>query len=113
MVPSALRQFDLLVIEFPFVDQERVRLRPALVLSPAQFIADTGVASLAMITREAASPWPGDVVLVDQASAGLHKPSKVRMKFHSVAVDGAIAVGQLAPDDQRAIRAALKDHLAL
>lgn len=108
-----IQQFDVLVIDFPFLDMDQVRLRPALVISSTDFIAKTGVASVAMITREAAPGWPGDVVLDDPIAAGLHKPSKLRMKFHSVAVGNAVAVGHLSTQDRLAVIEAFRDHLAL
>ena len=108
-----LQQFDVLVIDFPFLDLDRARLRPVLVISPTDFIEKTGVASVAMITREAAPAWPGDVILCDPVAAGLHKPSKLRMKFHSVVVGNVVAVGHLSTQDRLAVIEALRDHLVL
>ncbi|WP_373488338.1 type II toxin-antitoxin system PemK/MazF family toxin [Blastomonas sp.] len=108
-----LLQFDILVIDFPFLDQQRVRLRPVVIISNAHFIAATGIASIAMITRLSAAPWPGDLVVDDPACAGLHKPSKIRMKFHSITIADMIAVGRLGADDQIALKSRFREHLGL
>lgn len=76
------RQFDVVVVPFPFTDRLATKKRPALVLSNAENFGDRiGHSVLAMITSAKNPPWPLDVEISDLKAAGLPAPSKVRMKL--------------------------------
>lgn len=103
--------FDVVVVDFPFVEQVRSRKRPALVVSRDGFNAETGTAIVAMITRGTAPPRTGDVPVGDVVTAGLNKPSKIRMKLHTVETGALRTVGSLAGADRAAVEAALRSVL--
>ena len=103
--------FDVVVVDFPFVEQPQSRKRPALVVSRDRFNSETGTAIVAMITREGAAPRRGDVLLGDVITAGLNKPSKVRMKLHTVETGNLRIVGSLAMPDRTAVQTALREVL--
>ena len=101
-------QFTVVRVPFPFADRAAVKHRPALVLSSAEFGTAAGHSVMAMITSASRLPWPEDVVIADLSSAGLPAPSKVRFKLFTLdhtLVEGVL--GQLAPADVLAVRAAM------
>lgn len=110
---DSLRRFDIVVVEFPFVERAGARKRPALVLSDERHNRQTGAAIIAMITRASAPPWPGDVAIAHGAEAGLTKACKVRMKLHTVEAASLYAVGTLHEADQQAVARSLRECLAL
>jgi mRNA interferase MazF len=106
-------QFDVAIIHFPYVEREGRKKRPAVVVSSQAANAATGVAIVAMVTRESAPPWHGDIVVKHHDSAGLHKPCKIRMKLHTVEVAQLDPVGRLHAEDRKALAGGLKELLAL
>ena len=106
------RPYDVVVVPFPFTDRRAAKRRPALALSSEVFSLDSGHTVLAMITSADNPPWPMDVV-IDSDAAGLHAPSRVRMKLFTL--DNRLIVlkaGSLAIVDRRAVAAALRKVLA-
>lgn len=97
-------------VPFPFTDRAASKNRPALILSDAAgFNVPAGHSVLAMITSADNPPWPHDHVIADLAAAGLPAPSRVRFKLFTL--DNRLirsTLGQLAPADAKAVRAALK-----
>jgi mRNA interferase MazF len=77
------RQYDVVVVPFPFTDRRASKRRPALALSTAEFSAEAGHTVLAMITSADNPVWPLDVP-IDPARAGLRAASKVRMKLFTL-----------------------------
>jgi mRNA interferase MazF len=79
------RQFDVVVLSFPFTDRPATKKRPALVMSDAGNFGDPiGHSVLAMITSAKNPPWPLDIEISDLEAAGLPAPSKVRMKLFTL-----------------------------
>lgn len=105
------RQYDIVVVPFPFTDLRASKRRPALALSSAEFSAEASHTVLAMITSADNPAWPLDVV-IDSARAGLRAASKVRMKLFTL--DNRLIlrkVGSLDDVDQRAVAQAMKQLL--
>jgi mRNA interferase MazF len=101
------RQYDVVVVPFPFTDRRASKRRPALALSSETFGAESGHTVLAMITSAANPPWPLDIP-VNSTSAGLRTPSKVRMKLFTL--DNRLILrraGSLHEPDTRAVAQAL------
>lgn len=106
------RPYDVVVVPFPFTDRRAAKRRPALALSSEAFSLDSGHTVLAMITSADNPPWPMDVV-IDSNAAGLHAPSKVRMKIFTL--DNrliTLKAGSLTIVDRRAVAAAVRKLLA-
>lgn len=102
------KQFDVVVVPFPFTDRRTIKRRPALALSSGAFNADSGHTVLAMITSAENPPWPMDV-RIDAASAGLRSPSKVRMKLFTL--DNRLIAhraGSLSDTDRRSVGAVVQ-----
>ncbi len=111
----SFERFAVVRVPFPFTDRAATKNRPALVLSDATaFNAPAGHSVLAMITSADNPPWPHDHLLADLASAGLPAPSRLRFKLFTL--DNRLirnTLGQLAPADARAVRAAMKHVLGV
>jgi mRNA interferase MazF len=102
------RQFDVVVVPFPFVDLPVQKLRPALLLSRPEFHEADGHAILAMVTSANRSHWSSDIVLREIGPTGLVHPSVVRFKVFTLAT--AIirrAIGRLGGSDAASVATAL------
>lgn len=94
-------------VPFPFIDRERRKTRPALVLSTPSFQAACGACVLTMITSAERSTWPNDIMLADWQAAGLRKPSLIRWKIFTL--DDALihgTRGAVSSTDWNRVRAA-------
>src|SRR5947207_3199638 len=65
------KQWDIVVVPFPFSNRSEAKRRPALVLSNRTFNSQ-GHTILAMVTTSGHYPWAGDVNLADYKAAGLN-----------------------------------------
>ena len=100
-------------VPFPFIEKERSKTRPALILSAPSFQSSCGACVLAMITSAERSAWPNDVLLADWRGAGLRKPSILRWKIFTL--DDALilgARGALSPADWTHVRASFEGIFA-
>ena len=107
------KQWDLVVVPFPFSNQPGVKRRPALVLSDRTFNSH-GHTILAMITSSGHRPWPGDVALSDYKTAGLRTSCLVRLRLFTL--DNRLVVkriGHLSTGDQTHIEVQLQTYLQL
>ncbi len=96
--------FSVVVVPFPFTDQDTTKRRPAVVLSNNSFNASVGHSVLAMITSAKNSNWLHDVNISDLNSTGLSSASIVRMKLFTL--DNRLIIrkaGILAYNDQQAV----------
>lgn len=83
-MPSAIyKQFDIIIVPFPFSESKASKRRPALLLSTEQFLDVTGHGILAMITSTRQA-WKYDVLIQDVKAAGLDTPCAVRMKLFTL-----------------------------
>lgn len=107
--------FDVVVVPFPFTDQNTDKRRPALMLSDHnQFNDETQNCVLAMITSVKNPDWPLDAKIGRIKKAGLPAPSKVRMKLFTL--DSRLIIkkiGSLAAKDQVAVKASIKKLMNL
>ncbi len=121
MMPTAtsdraiFRQFEIVVVPFPFTDKAASKRRPALVLSDARtFNRPAGHSVMAMITSASNAPWPLDTIISDLRSAGLPSRSVVRMKLFTLDHRFVLRrAGRLGEKDCIAVMAALCQMLAL
>lgn len=105
------KQWDVVVVPFPFTNQPGAKRRPALVLSDRTFNV-RGHSVLAMITSSSRRPWPGDVALSDLKSAGLRAACLVRLKLFTL--DNRLlvkSIGRLSGVDRKQIEVQLQKYL--
>lgn len=104
------RQYDVVVVPFPFTDSTATKKRPALVISDATaFNKSTKKSVMAMITTASHSPWTLDVPITDLKSSGLKAKSIVRMKLFTL--DDALVIkkiGKLATGDRDRVQKSLQ-----
>lgn len=107
------KQFDVVVVPFPFTDSTATKKRPALVISDAvTFNKSTNKSVLAMITTASHDPWALDVPITDSVSAGLKAKSIVRMKLFTL--DDALVIkqiGKLSSKDINLVKKSLQQLL--
>jgi mRNA interferase MazF len=107
-------RWSIVVVPFPFTDQETSKRRPALVLSQVEFARASGHSILAMITSGGRSRWPSDVAVQQHEEAGLRAPSLVRFKLFTLEQRLILRrVGFLQPDDRSRVELALRQALHL
>lgn len=109
------KQFDVVVVPFPFTDRKTDKRRPALVLSDDElFNKSSGHYVLAMITSQKNPDWPLDTPITGKRKAGLVASSKVRMKLFTL--DSRLIlkkIGSLSDKDQKAVTKALQYLVSL
>ena len=105
------KQWDIVVVPFPFSDQPGTKRRPTLVLSDRSFnVRDHTI--LAMLTTSGRHSWLGDVALADHKAAGLQMPCIVRLKLFTL--DNRLLIkriGCLSVSDQKKVRSQFKTYL--
>jgi mRNA interferase MazF len=77
------KQFDVVVVPFPFTDSNKTKRRPALVLSDRNFLTiDKSI--LAMITTNNHPAWSLDTAIEDLEVTGLNASSIIRFKLFTL-----------------------------
>jgi len=111
---SKFRPWDVVLVPFPYSDQPRTKVRPAVVVSSVKLSDATGMYYVAMITNAAHVPWAGDVPVSDVAAAGLPIPSVVRTAKIATIDEQALIrpLGSLPKQDRTRVSAACKNFLA-
>lgn len=104
------RQFEVVVVPFPFTDSSAAKKRPALIISNATtFNRSTKKSVVAMITTASHVPWALDVPITDLASAGLKARSIIRMKLFTL--DDVLVIkkiGKLTTSDREVVQKSLQ-----
>lgn len=106
---ATYKQFDVVVVPFPFTDRTATKKRPALVLSSELFNSGIRHSVMAMITTASHSAWPLDIAITDLKDAGLKVPSIIRMKLFTI--DHALIqkhIGHLSFQDKRSVESELE-----
>ena len=103
MIMATYDAFEVVIVPFPFTDIFNRKRRPALVLSSFDAFGNIARHSvMVMITSAQHKPWPLDVPIQNFESAGLPKPSIIRMKFFTL--DHRLIIkkcGSLSPKDRQ------------
>jgi mRNA interferase MazF len=105
------KQYEVVVVPFPFIDRNASKRRPALVLSDSSnFTIDKSI--LAMITSSSHHPWSLDIEIEDLLAAGLKSPSIIRLKLFTL--DNSLVVktiGKLGEEDSAKVKFNLGEAL--
>ncbi len=103
------KQFDVVVVPFPFSDKLKNKKRKALVLSSSSFNHEHDVIILGMLTSASHSAWPSDVPIKGLKSAGLKKACVFRHKLFTLDRNIILEkVGRLSKKDREQVRARLR-----
>ncbi len=107
--------FDVVLVPFPFADLSATKRRPCLVLATTSPRALPAHVIVCMMTSQLDGiRFPSDHVLAQFKSAGLPKPTLVRLA-KVVTLEETLIVkklGSLAETDRRAVKAAFKSLFA-
>ncbi len=76
--------FDIVRVDFPYIEKPKLKQRPALILSPTDFNTSVNASIVAMITGASSSSWPFDTRIINYLECGLDKPSLIRFKLHMI-----------------------------
>jgi mRNA interferase MazF len=105
-------KFDVVKVSFPFTDKAAAKKRPALVISSSEYQSNYNHCILTMITSAKQTNWQDDITIGNLITAGLHSPSKIRLKIFSLDCDLILGkLGNLADEDKEAILQKLKKYL--
>ena len=115
MQPTIIyKPYTIVVVPFPFTDQNKFKKRPALVISSSDYQKQTQHVTLAMITTAKHSHWLNDQPIIDWEKTGLPFPSIIRQKIFTIDLKLIIkALGELSPQDKTSIRQQITTHLLL
>ena len=91
---SALqRQWDVVVLPFPYADRLAEKRRPAVVVSKAILARNQGIVWVAMVTSAENAGWDCDIAIPDGPGTGLTAPSVIRpWKLATVDVSRVVRV---------------------
>lgn len=101
------KQFDVVVVPFPFTDRATTKKRPALIVSDTQ-VMNNDKSVMAMITTANHAPWPLDISITDLASTGLKAISIVRFKLFTLDNNFIVRkIGNLSQSDRNKVQEAM------
>ena len=105
-------RWDVVTVEFPFVEGAGSKRRPALIVSTDRLRQDYGVYWIVMITTAKAGQKQGDVEVSDRARAGLPEECVIRASRLMTIGDTQIGrkLGNITPKDRNAVSAFLKRY---
>lgn len=103
---DAFDKGDIVLLPFPFTNLKTTKRRPGLVISPKVFNKSGDSTILFMTSNVATLPKEGDVLISQFKSAGLPKPTLVRMKFVTIANALILKkLGRLPAADMKRVKA--------
>jgi len=107
------KQWDVVVLPFPYTDKLAEKRRPAVVVSQPWISNDYGLVWVVMITSAANAGWTCDIELADLERAGLSADSVIRpVKIATVDKDRILRVaGQLDADTIAALKSVLGGYI--
>jgi len=102
-------------VPFPYVEQPRREVRPAVVVSKGLLGGDAGLFWSVMITSAENRGWPDDISLeVRFEECGLRVPCVIRTaKMASLEAASASKIGRLPKDLLKLLQARVAVHLGL
>mgnify|MGYP000194450621 CR=1 FL=1 len=106
-------RWQVVVVDFPFVEGGDAKRRPALVVSSDGFAQRHGLYWAAMITTAKAGVQPDDIAIADPAEIGLPEDCVIRLSRLFTVNDARIARGlkQVKPVTRNAVIRLLKIYL--
>jgi mRNA interferase MazF len=106
-------RWQVIVVDFPFVEGTEAKRRPALIVSSDAFSQRHGVYWAAMITTAKTGVQPDDIRIADPAEIGLPENCVIRLSRLFTVNEGRIARGlrQIKPTTRNAVVRLLKLYL--
>ncbi|MBA4179901.1 MAG: type II toxin-antitoxin system PemK/MazF family toxin [Anaerolinea sp.] len=105
---------DVILVPFPFSDLSATKVRPAVVISSAEYGAALPDLLLAAITSRVNRPGPFDLQLEDWLAAGLLFPSALKPVIATIDPARVVhTIGRLSERDLAAVDSILRRALDL
>ena len=106
------KQFEVLVVPFPFTEKYFHKKRPAVILSSDAFNESHDHLVLAMITVASSSKWVSDVMIENWKETGLTKSCCARFKLFTLPQTLIIKnLGKLVGVDREKLRFSMDKFL--
>lgn len=103
---TAFESGDVIWVPFPHVESQRMRERPALVVTQRPIGLGGELLWAVMITNALREAWPGDILIEDFAAAGLPILSKIRTaKIATLESIHARQIGRIEEDLWKLVQA--------
>jgi mRNA interferase MazF len=111
--PPRIRQWDVVVLPFPYADRLAEKRRPAVVVSKPSLTAEYGIFWVAMITSAANAGWKCDIPIAESPATGLTAPSVIRpWKLATVDAGRIVRIaGRISRDDQARLARTLRETI--
>ena len=103
-------RWDVVAVQFPFLEGTEAKRRPAVVVSADRLHAEHGVYWITMITTAKSGRRANDIPVTNRERAGLPEDCVIRVARLAAVGDGQIArrLGDVTPRDRTAIAALMK-----
>ena len=103
-------RFDVVAVEYPFLEGDQAKRRPGLVLSTPELERRHGLCWIAMITTAKAGIKPDDIPITDHQYAGLPEDCVIRPTRLTTLSETQInrRLGSIRPKDRNAVIASIK-----
>ncbi|MGH6870302.1 MAG: type II toxin-antitoxin system PemK/MazF family toxin [Rhizomicrobium sp.] len=104
------KRWDVVSINFPFIEGLESKRRPGLIVSADRLHADHGIYWIAMITTAKSGQRKGDIAISDLSRSGLPEDCVIRVPRITAVGDTQIArrLGDISPKDRNAVSALLR-----
>jgi mRNA-degrading endonuclease toxin of MazEF toxin-antitoxin module len=106
-------RWDVVAIDFPFLEGTDTKRRPALIVSSHRLRQDNGLYWIVMITTAKAGRRPDDIPVTNRERAGLPQECVIRVSRIAVVGEGQIGrrLGNITPKDRLAVSALLRRYM--
>jgi len=111
--PPRTRQWDVVVLPFPYADRLAEKRRPAVVVSKPSLAKEHGIIWVAMITSASNAGWKCDIAVEESPATGLTAPSVIRpWKLATVDASRIVRiVGRISTGEQARLSQTLRETI--
>ena len=106
-------RWDVVAIDFPFLEGTDSKRRPGLIVSSDRLRQDHGLYWIVMITTAKATHRPDDIPISNRERAGLPQECVIRVSRIAAVAENYISrrLGELTPKDRTAVTGLLRRYL--
>ncbi|MBP8252852.1 MAG: type II toxin-antitoxin system PemK/MazF family toxin [Herpetosiphon sp.] len=105
---------DVVVVRFPFAEQNQVKARPAIIISSSTFNQARNDVVVVAVTSQIQTRLDFEPLIEDWKSAGLFKQSAIKSAITTIRSDEIIqTIGRLSASDQQQLFILLKTIFVL
>jgi mRNA interferase MazF len=107
------KRWDVVSIDFPFVEGTDAKRRPGLIVSSERLRNDYGVYWIAMITTAGSGALPDDIPITNHERVGLRHACFIRVARLTTVNDALIGrrLGEITAKDRTAVSGLLRRYM--